>query len=74
MDKISGFVSTGEEVAEACNMIGKKFAEAQKEIESILAKGDRVELMPMKDGVKVIRIRREEVKIKEKLKLGTKNS
>jgi hypothetical protein len=27
-----------------------------------LAKGDRVELIPVKDGVKVIRIKREEIK------------
>ena len=33
-----------------------------KAIESILAKGDRVELIPVKDGIKVIRIRRQEVK------------
>lgn len=31
-------------------------------IEAILAKGDRVELIPTKDGVKVNRIRREPVK------------
>ena len=30
---------------------------------SILAKGDRVELIPVKDGVKIIRIERKEVKI-----------
>lgn len=33
-----------------------------KAAESALAKGDRVELIPVKDGVKVIRVRREEVK------------
>ncbi len=33
-----------------------------KAIESILAKGDRVELIPVKDGVKVMRVRREEIK------------
>lgn len=33
-----------------------------KAIEAILAKGDRVELIPVKDGVKVIRVRRQEVK------------
>lgn len=33
-----------------------------KAIESVLAKGDRVELIPVKDGVKVLRVRREEVK------------
>lgn len=31
---------------------------------SILTKGDRVELIPVKDGIKVLRIRREEVKTK----------
>lgn len=30
--------------------------------EFILAKGDRVELIPVKDGVKVVRVRRDEVK------------
>lgn len=33
-----------------------------KAIESILAKGDRVEIIPVKDGVKVMRVRREEIK------------
>lgn len=31
------------------------------EIEKILAKGDRVELIPVKNGVKIIRVRREEI-------------
>lgn len=31
-------------------------------IESVLAKGDRAEVVPVKDGVKVLRVRREEVK------------
>lgn len=31
-------------------------------IEAILSKGDRVELIPVKDGVKVVRVRREEIK------------
>lgn len=31
-------------------------------INTVLAKGDRVELIPVKDGVKVVRVRREEVK------------
>ncbi len=35
---------------------------AIKAIESVLAKGDRVELIPVKDGVKVMRIRRNEIK------------
>ena len=34
----------------------------KKAIEAILAKGDRVELIPVKGGVKVIHIRRKEVK------------
>ena len=33
-----------------------------KAIESILAKGDRAELIPVKDGVRVIHIKREEIK------------
>lgn len=31
-------------------------------IASVIAKGDRVELIPVKDGVKIIHIKREEVK------------
>ena len=31
-------------------------------IEAILRKGDRVELIPVKDGIKVIHIKRKEVK------------
>lgn len=31
-------------------------------IESILARGDRVELIPVKDGVRVVRVKRETVK------------
>lgn len=31
-------------------------------IKSVLAKGDRVELIPVKDGVKVIQVRRKEIK------------
>ena len=34
-----------------------------KAIETVLAKGDRVELIPVKDGVKIIHIKREEVKL-----------
>ena len=34
-----------------------------QKIEAILAKGDRVELIPVKDGVRVVRIRREPVKM-----------
>lgn len=33
-----------------------------KAAEVILQKGDRVELIPIKDGVKVVWVRREEVK------------
>ena len=36
--------------------------ETIKVIEQILSKGDRVEVIPTKDGVKVVRIRREPVK------------
>lgn len=33
-----------------------------KAIESILSKGYRVELIPVKDGVKVIQVQRKEIK------------
>ena len=33
-----------------------------EKIDAILARGDRVELIPVKDGVKVVRITRKEVK------------
>lgn len=39
-------------------------SETIKAIESVLAKGDRVEIIPVKDGVKVIHIKRTEVKKK----------
>lgn len=32
-------------------------------IEAILAKGDRVELIPTKEGIKVIHIKRESVRV-----------
>lgn len=31
-------------------------------IEAVLAKGDRVELIPVKEGVKVVHVKRKEVK------------
>lgn len=31
-------------------------------IEYVLSKGDRVELIPVKDGVKILHIRREEIR------------
>ena len=31
-------------------------------IEAILTKGDRIELIPVKDGVKIIHVKREELK------------
>lgn len=34
-----------------------------KAIESVLSKGDRVELIPVKAGVKVMMVKREEVKM-----------
>ena len=37
--------------------------ETIKTIASILAKGDRVELIPTRDGIKVVRIRRENMKV-----------
>lgn len=38
-----------------------------KAAEAILSKGDRVELIPVKDGVRVIRIKREEIKNESKM-------
>lgn len=40
----------------------KSFIFLPLSVESILAKGDRVELIPVKDGVKIIHIKRKEVK------------
>lgn len=34
-----------------------------KAIEAVLAKGDRVEIIPVKDGVRINRIKRETVKV-----------
>lgn len=34
----------------------------KKAIEAILSNGDRVELIPVKDGVKVIQVQRKEIK------------
>lgn len=33
-----------------------------KAIEAVLAKGDRIELIPVKDSVKIIHVKREELK------------
>lgn len=33
-----------------------------KAIEATLAKGERVEIIPVKDGVKLVRVKREELK------------
>lgn len=33
-----------------------------KAIESVLAKGDRVELIPIKDGIRIIKVKRNKVK------------
>ena len=33
-----------------------------KRLDSVLKRGDRAELIPVKDGVKILRIKREEVK------------
>lgn len=40
----------------------KIIAEALKKALPVLQKGERVELIPVKDGVKVMRVKREEVK------------
>lgn len=33
-----------------------------KSVEAVLSKGDRVEIIPVRDGAKVVKVRREEVK------------
>lgn len=35
---------------------------AKRAIEAVLARGDRVELIPLKDCVKIMHIKREEIK------------
>lgn len=40
-------------------MIGKK---ALKQIQKTLEKGDRVEIIPKKDGVKILSVHRDEIK------------
>lgn len=37
-----------------------------KAIEAVLSKGNRVEIIPVKDGVKVMQVKRETVKTDEK--------
>lgn len=44
------------------NKTSKLTAEQIKAIEDVLTKGDRVEIIPQRDKVKVIHIRREEIK------------
>ena len=41
----------------------KRLTEQQKrKIEQTLSKGDRVEIIPVKDGVKIMHIKRQEIK------------
>lgn len=50
-------------------MANEKLTVVQKmAIEAVLAKGDRVELIPVKDGVRIIKIKRKEVKANERLR------
>ena len=42
-----------------------RLTEAQiRAIESVVAMGDRAEVVPVKDGLKILRTRREEIKTK----------
>lgn len=46
-----------------------KLTDSQIEaIETVLNGGNRVEVIPLKDGVKIVRQRREEVKVSNRLK------
>lgn len=57
-DKCGAFMDLGE-----TDMPKQLLTEKQiKSAEAVLTKGDRVELIPVKDGVRVIRVKREEVK------------
>ena len=43
--------------------VAYRLTQAQiRAIEASLAKGDRAEVVPVKDGIKILRVRREEVK------------
>jgi len=42
----------------------KAISDALKKAAPILQKGQRVELIPVKDGIKVVKVKREEVKLK----------
>ena len=42
-------------------MIDEKIIKA---IEQVIAKGNRVEIIPVKDGIKIMQIKREEIKAK----------
>lgn len=49
--------------------IGRKLTESQIEaIEAVLNGGNRVELIPVKEGVRIIRQRREEVKVSNRMR------
>jgi hypothetical protein len=52
-------------MGEKINALVKVLVGCAYTMAAILAKGDRVELIPVKDGVRVIRVRREEVKSKQ---------
>lgn len=43
--------------------------EAVKAIESVLSKGDRAEVVPVKDGVRIIHVKRSEVKTQNEANL-----
>lgn len=47
----------------------RKLTESQIEaIETVLNSGNRVELIPIKDGVRIVRQRREEVKVSNRMR------
>ena len=66
-----------EKIAKATNEVKNRikeidmaplFAEIDRiksEMVNVLSRGDRVELIPVKDGVKVVKVRREEVRTKK---------
>lgn len=51
-----------EKSIKSTDFYGMRTEDFLKKIDAVISKGDRVELIPVKDGVKVVRVRRGEVK------------
>lgn len=66
MGKDEGVAKMNEKIQNTLAMVdGKRYNMDERTVAAIcdiLRKGDRVELIPVKDGVKVVRVRRDEVR------------